>query len=158
MNVEPFIFTGRSKKELIEGLVVSCDSRAITIPPTARFEVFRHELESFEYVLDGGEVKYGAPANMHDDCVMSLALATRGVRVGVSHQGFLDYMPQHRMQMLTADVGADEAKRIIEDEDALAAAVERGEEDRRQRELEQEQRDRLEADARERENPSIKFR
>jgi hypothetical protein len=80
MNVEPFIFTKQSKKELIEGAVIACDSCSITIPDTPRFEVYRQELESFEYVLDGGEVRYGAPAGMHDDTVMSLALALRGMR------------------------------------------------------------------------------
>jgi hypothetical protein len=66
---------------LIESLVVACDGVQITIPPTPRFECYRQEMEAFEYVLDGGEVRYGAPSGMHDDAVFSLALAVRGRQV-----------------------------------------------------------------------------
>jgi hypothetical protein len=80
IKVEPFIFTKASKKALIEGLVVSCDALSIRVPNSPRFEVFRQELEAFEYQFDGGDVKYGAPSGMHDDCVMSLALAVFGFK------------------------------------------------------------------------------
>jgi hypothetical protein len=80
LSVEPFLFTGPSKKALIERLCMACDALEIRLPATPRFAPFREEMEAFEYVMDGGEVRYGAPSGVHDDCVMSLALAVRGLR------------------------------------------------------------------------------
>lgn len=87
VEVEPFVFTAPSRKQILEQLVVAFDNCGITIPSTEPFVIYKRELESFEYVLDGTTVKYAAPANMHDDCVMSLALAWHGVRA--SGQGEL---------------------------------------------------------------------
>lgn len=81
MNVEPFVFTSRSKKELLEALIVSCEQRQIRLP--ASLKVFREELEAAEYLLsDGGEVSYGVPSGFSDDCMMSLALAVKAYREG----------------------------------------------------------------------------
>jgi hypothetical protein len=80
LNVERFVFTVPSRKALIEELVLACDGREISIPNTERFQVYRQEMEAFEYVLDGTSIKYAAPSGMHDDTVMSLALVTHGVR------------------------------------------------------------------------------
>lgn len=103
MNVEAFIFTKQSKKELIEGLVVSCDQCAITIPGSPRFEVFRQELESFEYVLDGGDVRYGAPAGTHDDCVISLALAVFYLRAAAT-DGIIQFYGRMNERRLRAEI------------------------------------------------------
>jgi len=80
MTVEPFVFTVPSRRALIEELVVACDNQEISIPASAKFQVYKEELESMEYQLDGTTVRYAVPANMHDDAVMSLALATRAFR------------------------------------------------------------------------------
>lgn len=81
MRVEPFVFTGRSKKELLEGLIVACEQRQIRLPES--LTVFREELSSMEYVLSDsdGEVSYGVAVGS-DDCVMSLALAVKAYREG----------------------------------------------------------------------------
>jgi hypothetical protein len=78
MEVEPFVFTQPSRRLLIEELVLSLDNREIQIPATEKFEVYRRELESFEYVLDGSTVRYSVPGSMNDDSVISLALAVHG--------------------------------------------------------------------------------
>jgi len=93
VEVEPFVFTTPSRKALLEALVVACDNSAISLPATEKFQNYRHELESFEYVLDGQSVKYAAPSNMHDDCVMSLALAFHGWKAAAgAAYGLLDFV------------------------------------------------------------------
>jgi hypothetical protein len=74
---EGYKFTAKSKQQLMEGLAVSIQSRAITFPagPIA------DELEIFEFQMAGSDegrytgVTYGAPSGFHDDAVMALALA-----------------------------------------------------------------------------------
>ena len=72
-NFEPFTFTPKSKQQLMEGLAVAIQSRAITIPDGP----IRAELEAFEYSYRGASYYYSAPTGMHDDCVMALALAVQ---------------------------------------------------------------------------------
>jgi hypothetical protein len=93
MVVKPFIFSQPSRKALLEELVVSCDGMEIRVPSTGEvFRTMRQELEAMECVLDGASVKYSAPPSMHDDCVMSLALATHGWRQSRGMVlGVLDY-------------------------------------------------------------------
>lgn len=80
--VVPFVFTGPSKTELVERLVVAIEQRQITYPalPELLFE-----LKAYGYVLTAARhVSYGAPEGLHDDCVMSLGLAVYGARLGAS--------------------------------------------------------------------------
>jgi hypothetical protein len=71
-SIQGFVFTPRSKQQLMEGLAAWLQEHRGTYPdgPT------RAELEAFEfnYTRTGG-VRYAAPEGMHDDCVCSLALA-----------------------------------------------------------------------------------
>jgi hypothetical protein len=78
MEVEPFVFTQPSRRLLIEELVLACDNHEILIPATEKYQVYRSELEAFEYQLDGTQVKYSVPSGVNDDSVMSLALAVHG--------------------------------------------------------------------------------
>ena len=80
MTAEPFIFTVPSRRALVEGLVLSCDAGEISIPDTAKFSIYRQELESMELQLDGTSVRYSVPNGQHDDAVMSLALAAHAFR------------------------------------------------------------------------------
>lgn len=84
--VEPFIFSAPSRKALLEELIVACDNTAIKLPSSETFSTYRNELQSFEFVLDGSSVKYSAPSNMHDDCVMSLALAVHGWKAAAQRE------------------------------------------------------------------------
>lgn len=69
-----YIFTNRSKQQLMEGLASSIHQRIIGYIEG----VIVIELESFEYEYRaGGRVFYSAPEGMHDDCVCGLALADR---------------------------------------------------------------------------------
>jgi hypothetical protein len=73
--VEAYIFTVPSRRALLEELILAFDNVEIQIPNTEKFQVFRSEIEAFEYTLDGTSIKYEAPSGTHDDCVFSLALA-----------------------------------------------------------------------------------
>lgn len=75
-QVTGFVFSTRSKQQLMEGLAAGIQSGNITYPDG---EIVL-ELKQFEYEMVGKEgrftgVRYSAPAGFHDDCVMALALA-----------------------------------------------------------------------------------
>ena len=64
-------FTQTGKQQLMEGLQVAIQHRKITFPEG----IITDELESFEYEFTRTGTKYSAPAGLHDDTVMALALA-----------------------------------------------------------------------------------
>lgn len=66
-----FKFTSTSKQQLMERLAVSLQKGAISVLNG----VMQDELEQFEYQYSKTGVKYSAPDGMHDDTVVSLALA-----------------------------------------------------------------------------------
>lgn len=71
-------FSNESKKSLIDRLILSIEQRLITFPS---IEVLIDELGSFGYeITQHRNIQYSAPEGMHDDCVISLALAVHGVR------------------------------------------------------------------------------
>jgi len=72
-NVEGYLFTPRSKQELMEGLQVAIQTQSIYYPNGP----IRTELETFEYEYTRTGVKFNAPSGMHDDCVCALALGNR---------------------------------------------------------------------------------
>lgn len=77
VRVDPFLFTGPSKRDLIESLIVTIEQRRVTFP---RIEALIGELEVFEYEQrPSGLLSYSAPDGYHDDCVMALALACNGL-------------------------------------------------------------------------------
>lgn len=73
---EGFKFTAPSKQQLMEGLAVAIQQRAITYPDGPIVA----ELEAFEYVYTRTGVHYSAPDGLHDDCVCALALAVQAIR------------------------------------------------------------------------------
>ena len=75
MNIIPFKFTAKSKKELIENLSISLQNSSIFFPKN---DMLISELESFEYTLTkSGNVIMSSPEGMHDDMVIALALLNR---------------------------------------------------------------------------------
>jgi hypothetical protein len=74
--VEPYYFTGTSKRALVEQLTLAIDDAAPTLPDEP---ALLNELEQFDMTqLPSGGVRYSAPEGAHDDCVMALALAVYG--------------------------------------------------------------------------------
>jgi Terminase RNaseH-like domain len=72
--VEGYMFTPKSKQQLMERLAGAIQARELTFPDG----VIRAELETFEYEYTAHGVRYEAPEGLHDDCVMALALALYG--------------------------------------------------------------------------------
>lgn len=73
IHVEGYKFTNQSKAQLISNLQLAFETGAISFP---NIPVLINELEAFEYeVLPSGNFRYSAPAGLHDDCVIALALA-----------------------------------------------------------------------------------
>ena len=77
LNVIPFVTTNASKQAIIDQLSLAFEQRSIRIPNDP---VLIGELQSYECKrLPSGLYRYSAPEGMHDDCVMSLAIAWSGV-------------------------------------------------------------------------------
>lgn len=74
-NVQPFVTTSKSKQTIIEDLIVAFEEKKIGI---TGHDFQKHELEVFtyEYNMKTRQIKYSAPTGLHDDYVMSRALAT----------------------------------------------------------------------------------
>src|SRR5690606_12442495 len=80
LPVRPFKMTVTSKKPLIEGLALAIERGEIGLLPD---ETLLAELTAYEMVrLAGGGFRFGSPSGLHDDCVISLALAWHGLRYG----------------------------------------------------------------------------
>lgn len=77
-HFEGYLFSAPSKQKLMEGLAVGIQSRTLGVLEGP----MRIEMESFEYVYTRTGVRYSAPADEHDDCVCSLALAWEQKRRG----------------------------------------------------------------------------
>lgn len=75
-NFRGYVFTSKSKQQLMEGLAVGIQREEIHFPPG----FVQRELESFEYVESRTGVSYSAPPGLHDDGVCALALAWKGLR------------------------------------------------------------------------------
>lgn len=74
INVVPFKFTEQSRRDLLMNLKLLIEQNKIKIPDD---EILLNELASFQYVIKGenGKTRIQVPDGLHDDCVMSLALA-----------------------------------------------------------------------------------
>lgn len=73
LPVEPFWTTNKSKMQVIDTLALALERGDITLLDDV---TLTSELEAYESVtLEGGVLKYTSPHGMHDDCVISLALA-----------------------------------------------------------------------------------
>lgn len=80
LPVWPFTTTNATKQTIIDALALAFEQGAIKIVDDPHLVT---ELQAYEAKqLPSGLMKYGAPAGLHDDCVMSLALAWHGAAVG----------------------------------------------------------------------------
>lgn len=74
-NFTGFMFSTKSKQELMLGLAVAIQNREITFPEGQ----IVLELEAFEYEIrpQTGNVLYSSPSGVNDDCVDALAMAVK---------------------------------------------------------------------------------
>jgi phage terminase large subunit-like protein len=91
LNIVPFTTTSATKQSIIQALQSAFENRQIRVLNDA---VLVGELLSFEAKRNAsGSFSYSAPDGMHDDCVMSLAIAWRGMqeKVSVFKNPFYEY-------------------------------------------------------------------
>ncbi len=72
-NFESFIFTERSKQQIMEGLSIDVQAGETFFPDG----VLRDEMDAFEFTHTRTGIRYSAPEGMHDDCVCAYALARK---------------------------------------------------------------------------------
>lgn len=70
-NVTMFVFTSRTKQQIMEGLAYAIQNRLIAFPEGR----IKEQLEAFEFEYTRTGVRYSAPEGTHDDDVCALALA-----------------------------------------------------------------------------------
>jgi len=76
-NINAFVTTNKTKQEIIEGLILDMNEKTVMIPSKQLFPPLYSELSTFtyEYNPKTRSIKYGHPTGLHDDTVISLALA-----------------------------------------------------------------------------------
>jgi len=80
IRVDGYKFTSASKADLIENLSMRIENQTVSYPEIPELI---NELELFTYTMgQSGTIRYSAPEGYHDDCVISLALATWLLRSG----------------------------------------------------------------------------
>ena len=79
---KPFFTTNDSKQEIIEDLILAINDQTIRIPNKSLYDQLYNELEAFtyDYSPKSRKVKYTAPYGLHDDHVISLALANLSLK------------------------------------------------------------------------------
>jgi hypothetical protein len=84
--VEDFLFTGKTKEELIGRLIVATEEKQIRLLNRQdlldEFEVFEYKYRNEKTGIPLKNIQYGAPQNYHDDGVCSVALAVWGLTPG----------------------------------------------------------------------------
>lgn len=89
VRVDGYKFTNISKRQLIEALIVSVERAEISFPEIPELI---NELSIFAFEQsDSGVIRYNAPEGMHDDIVISLALANWACSRGRGGAGSLDF-------------------------------------------------------------------
>ncbi|KKN68937.1 hypothetical protein LCGC14_0445940 [marine sediment metagenome] len=89
---EGYVFGTSSKQRLMEALSLEIQKRGIRFPEGP----ITDELETFEYEYTRTGVRYTAPAGLHDDCVMALALSNFKARPGTSGKLVVRVRGRHR--------------------------------------------------------------
>jgi len=85
--VRGFVFTNTSKQILIEQLIVAIEQQLLSIPDCEETKFLINEIKAFTYeLLPSGKLRYNAPEGLHDDGVISLGLAIRGMSYALYRQ------------------------------------------------------------------------
>ena len=78
-NIQPFITTSKNKQSIIEDLIVCFEEKSIGILGN-EFQISELETFTYEYNLKSRQIKYSAPTGLHDDYVMSRAIANNALK------------------------------------------------------------------------------
>ena len=75
-QIQAFTTTAKSKQSIIEDLIVNFENKEIGIPDNSDL-IDELNFFTYEYNLKTRQIHYSAPIGLHDDMVMSLAIALR---------------------------------------------------------------------------------
>lgn len=80
LPVHAFLTTNQTKADAVQALAFAIETNKLWLPADhPHSETLLAELEAFQAErLPSGRWRYAAPSNLHDDCVMSLALCWHG--------------------------------------------------------------------------------
>ena len=89
-DTHPFTTTSKSKKEIVEGLILDLNENNITLPSETLFPPMLFELNAYEYQYSpkSRTVTYNAPGSLHDDCVISICLANYHRKQNVNYGSY----------------------------------------------------------------------
>ena len=75
--IQPFVTNNDTKQNMIEDLIMGMNENKLILPsPDLNADLYKElSVFTYEYSPKTRKVKYGAPNNFHDDCVMALGLA-----------------------------------------------------------------------------------
>ena len=81
VKTKDYKFTNASKEAMVEQMMIAIQQKLISIPVCDKTTILVDELKAFTYaLLPSGRIRYEAPSNYHDDCVVSLGLAIWGIK------------------------------------------------------------------------------
>ena len=78
-KIEPFITSQKSKQEVVENLIVAFEQKEIGIIGN-EWQIGELQSFSYEYNVKTRQIKYSAPVGLHDDYVMSRAIANHALK------------------------------------------------------------------------------
>ena len=104
VNTKSYKFTNETKQALIEQLIIAIEQGLIGIPKCQETDFLINEIKSFSYeLLPSGRIRYEAPFGIHDDGVISLGLAVKGIAHLLYKKPPVQKEPPKTMQQWTAD-------------------------------------------------------
>lgn len=116
VNIRPYKFTNQSKVALVEQLIVAIEQNLVGIPQIPQTEFLIDELKSFTYERIGtaGNIRYTAPEGLHDDGVISLGLALKGMSHALYKrvQEKQSYLPENSPARLLEDAIQDDLRKF----------------------------------------------
>lgn len=85
--VQAFVTSNDSKQNIIEDLILNLNEQKLLLPSQdLNFELYREmSLFTYEYSPRTRKVRYTAPNGLHDDTVISLALANHALKKKINH-------------------------------------------------------------------------
>jgi phage FluMu gp28-like protein len=90
-GIQPFVTSNDSKQNIIEDLIMVLNEEKLKLPTEdLNFDLYREMSQfTYEYSPRTRKVRYTAPNGLHDDCVISLALANHALKKKINYGKYL---------------------------------------------------------------------
>jgi phage FluMu gp28-like protein len=88
--IMPFLTNSESKQNMVEDLIMNLNESKLRLPSQELNPELYREMSVFTYTysVKSRKISYGAPASMHDDCVISLCLANQSFKKKQHHGNY----------------------------------------------------------------------